>query len=164
MTTLLRALNSGPGRLFSAALLALLFIAPAHAQDGLPESCRDGLSSEEVAFAARQQASFVGLGPPQNAAEIAITKLEALTAEEHDRRYEEQLMGGIPVVEPWECYWRVELEGIGRWCGSRAPGRCEFFRNFDIGISGANGEHGYYVVRFADDMPTIWLPLAVRGR
>ncbi len=139
--------NSG----WVAAILFVTLAIPqrAHAQAELPESCRNGVSADEIVRSARARARFDGLKPVDGDTELRMTKLEGLTAEEHDRRYpDDRLMGHFPPVEPEKCFWRVELEGVGEWCGGRFPGTCTPIFKIDVAFRGATGSVVYESIHF----------------
>lgn len=125
---------------------------PAYAQDELPESCRAGVSSEGILRLARERARLSDLMPAVGESEIRVTKLEALTAEEHYDRYEEVLlMEQVPVVEKLECVWRVEAAGTGELCGGSSSARCSPINRLDLGFFGDSGAVWYEAIHFQDE-------------
>jgi hypothetical protein len=82
--------------------------------------CRRTITGERALELANNRAASEGLGPPRGYQDRFVRRAEMLTGAEHDTLYPDDpiVHGGLPEVEPWHCFWRIELDVYGMWTPS----------------------------------------------
>jgi hypothetical protein len=117
--------------------------------------CRGVIGREAAIENAIREAGFEGLGPPPGHDEMVVHSAELMTAAEHDARYSEEpiVQRGIPIVEPWDCYWRVDLDVYGWWLPSRAGSRPWLATWFWALVHADNGEINTWELGVARETP-----------
>jgi hypothetical protein len=115
-------------------------------------NCRGAIPREEAVQRARAGAAGEGLGPPPGHDEPVVRKALLITAAEFDEMYpyDPIVRQGIPVIEPWDCFWDVELDVHGWWQGRPGVGPWEvtWYMNLLWARSGCE-----YMMQLAQEPP-----------
>lgn len=116
-------LEPGLGAASDTLTSPLLIYLPVSSRGHPVGVCRGTVSGERALALANNKAAFEGLGPPRGYRERFVRRAEMLTGAEHDTLYPDEpiVHRGLPAIEPWDCFWRIELDVYGMWTPS-SPG------------------------------------------
>ncbi|MEO8085054.1 MAG: hypothetical protein ABI780_14630 [Ardenticatenales bacterium] len=140
-STVLLAVAADPGGSSIAQTLESRLYFPVLARRWPANSCQNPLDQATAVDQAKTLAETKGLGPLPGEVRPQLIAADLLAAVDYDERFGavdrwSLLKSRPPTPAPWNCYWRVELRGDGRYLGER-PGTAPFNVNHFVDVFAA---------------------------